>query len=275
MSETAIISGTGALPTLLARTLSARNEPFVVCQLEGYPTEVEGGAQIEFRVERLVPFLNTLVERGVRRVVFGGAARRPQLDLRAFDTATAELVPRLMGAMQDGDDATLREVIAIFEEWDLKVVGAHDVAPDLVPGAGILTGTPGEGDQRDAARAAGIVEALGSVDVGQSAVVAQGLCLAIEALPGTDAMLDFVAATQPLTLRPDPAGAKGILYKAPKPGQERRVDLPAIGPTTVRKAAAAGLGGVVWEAGGVLCIDREGMIAEAEKAGMFLWSRQA
>ncbi len=112
-----------------------------------------------------------------------------------------------------------------------------------------------------------------AVDVGQAAVVAQGLCLGIEALPGTDALLDFVAATGG-RLRPDPNGARGLLYKAPKPGQDLRADMPSVGPETVRRAAAAGLGGIAWAAGGVLVLERDETIAQAQAAGLFLWSRE-
>ena len=109
------------------------------------------------------------------------------------------------------------------------------------------------------------------MDVGQGAVVAQGLCLAIEALPGTQAMLEFAALHS--QLRPDPNGAKGILYKAPKPGQDRRIDLPTIGPETLRKVAAAGLGGVAFQAGSVICLELAEMQRLAGELGLFLWSR--
>ncbi|WP_126977202.1 LpxI family protein [Frigidibacter oleivorans] len=271
---TAVIAGTGALPGLLVAALTRAGEPVLLAEMEGFPASVPGVTPLRFRVERLVPFLADLADAGVTRVVFGGAVRRPRLDPELFDNRTATLVPRLLAAMQAGDDATLREVAAIFEDWDLPVVGAAEVAPDLVPGPGLLAGAPTPGDEADAARAAAIVAALGTVDVGQGAVVAQGLCLAVEALPGTDAMLDWVAATG-AGLRPDPRGARGVIYKAPKPGQDRRMDLPALGPETVRRAAAAGLAGLAWEAGGVLLLDRDATVAAAEAAGLFLWSRPA
>lgn len=273
MGVTAIIAGTGALPGLLAGALAARGAAFVLAEMEGFPSGVSNVEPLRFRVERLVPFLDHLVGAGVDRVVFAGAVRRPRLEPELFDPRTAVLVPRLLAAMQGGDDATLREVIAVFEEWGLSVVGAETILPDLVPGPGLLAGAPSEADRRDAARGAEIVAALGAVDVGQGAVVAQGLCLAVEALPGTDAMLDGVAATG-AALRPDPAGARGIFYKAPKPGQDRRVDLPALGPETVRRAAAAGLAGIAWEAGGVMLLDRSAMVRAAEAAGLFLWARE-
>lgn len=274
--RTAIIAGAGKLPLLLAEALEAAGTAPVLAEMEGFPLEGAGGRPVErFCVERLMPFLDRLHDLGVTRVLFAGAVRRPRLDPERFDPRTAQMVPRLLAAMQAGDDATLREVIAIFEEDGLAVIGAGDVAPDLVPGAGVLTrAQPTPADQRDADRAARIVVALGAADVGQGAVVAQGLCLAVEALPGTDAMLDWVAQLAG-GLRPDPAGAKGVLFKAPKPGQERRVDLPALGLQTLRGAAAAGLAGIAFEAGGVLLLERAEMVRLADDLGLFLWAREA
>ncbi|MDV7269861.1 UDP-2,3-diacylglucosamine diphosphatase LpxI [Thioclava sp. A2] len=267
-TETALVAGTGHLPALL---LAAKPD-MLICEMEGFAPAVEGGARLSFRVERLVPFLDALVEGGIRQVVFAGAMQRPRLDPELFDPKTATLVPRLLGAMQAGDDATLRAVIEIFEEWGLSVVGADAIAPDLVPGAGVLTGDVTAADRKDAARAAQIVAALGAVDVGQGAIVAQGLCLAVESLPGTDAMLAFAAAHK--GLRPDPAGAKGVFYKAPKPMQDRRIDLPAIGPQTVENVALAGLAGLAWEAGGVMLLDRAETLRAAQEHGLFLWARE-
>lgn len=263
----AIIAGTGALPTALSKALPEA----LVYAPAGLAVDLPAKA---FHFERLVPFLDGLVDAGVTEVVLAGAMQRPRLDPSLFDPATAQLVPRLLAALQGGDDATLREVVAIIEEAGLAIRAAHEIAPDLVPGAGVLTAhQPSEADRADAMRAAEIVAALGAVDVGQGAVVAQGLCLAVEALPGTDAMLAWVAETAgPLR---DPRGARGVFYKAPKPAQDRRVDLPALGPETVRRAARAGLAGIVWQAGGVLLLDQETMVAEAEAAGLFLWARAA
>ncbi|MBL3554656.1 LpxI family protein, partial [Rhodovulum sulfidophilum] len=123
------------------------------------------------------------------------------------------------------------------------------------------------------ARAAAIVAALGASDLGQGAVVAQGLCLAVETLPGTDAMLAWVADVAG-ACRPDPKGAKGVLCKAPKPSQDRRVDLPAIGPATVEAAHRAGLAGIAVEAGGVLVLEPEETLARADALGLFLWVRE-
>lgn len=266
MSRIAVIAGQGGLaPAVVA----ALDDPLVYA-LEGFSPEIPATS---FRLERLVPFLDTLIEAGVGRVVFAGAVRRPRLDPEAFDPRTAQLVPRILGAMHSGDDAALRTVLEIFEEHDLAICGVDEIVPSLVPAAGVLTGEPSSADRRDATRAAEILAGLGHLDIGQGTVVAQGLCLAVETLPGTAAMLDFAAAHA--ALRPDPGAARGVFYKAPKPGQDRRVDLPALGPDSVTQAAAAGLAGIAWQAGGVILLDRDEAVRRADAAGMFLWARPA
>ncbi len=260
----ALIAGEGDLPAALMAALTPRP---LVCALGDF-----AGADIALRLERLVPTLRALQDQGVTEVVFAGAVQRPRLDPALFDGATAQLVPRLVQAMQAGDDATLREIIAIFEEFDLTVRAIPDLAPNLLPGPGLLAGKISERDQADAARAAAIVAALGVVDVGQGACVAQGQCLAVEALPGTDAMLIAVAGL-PAALRPVPALGRGLFYKAAKPGQDRRIDLPTIGPQTLHLTAQAGLGGVAFQAGAVICLDLPQMRVDADRLGLFLWSR--
>jgi DUF1009 family protein len=265
--RTAIIAGQGRLPAALAAAMA---EPPLVAALDGFAPE---GLTVDlrFRVERLVPFLRALERDGVGRVIFAGAVTRPRLDPSLLDPATAELLPRLMAAMAQGDDATLRAVIAVFEEFGFAIVGVEEAAPALLPGPGVLAGTVTPRDEADAARAAEIVAALGAVDVGQGAVVAQGLCFGVEALPGTDALLAQVAGLG--ALRPDPARGRGVFYKAAKPGQDRRIDLPTIGTETLRAAAEAGLGGVAFQAGSVICLELSDMQRIAGELGLFLWAR--
>ncbi len=266
--KTAIIAGEGRLPAALAAAMAA---PPLVAALDGFAPEGLT-ADLRFRVERLVPFLRALERDGVGQVIFAGAVTRPRVDPALLDEATASLLPRLLAAMAQGDDATLRVVIELFEEFGFSVVGVEAVAPELLPGAGVLAGSVTPRDEADTARAAAIVAALGAVDVGQGAVVAQGLCLGVEALAGTDALLEAVAGLKP-GLRPDPAHGRGVFYKAAKPGQDRRIDLPTIGPDTVRGAAAAGQGGIAIAAGSVICLDRDEMQRLASELGLFLWAR--
>jgi DUF1009 family protein len=221
---------------------------------------------LTFRIERLGSFLQTLKEKGVTEVCFAGSLQRVPLDAAEIDAATMPLVPRMMEALKAGDDAALRTVLAFFEEAGLTIRSAHDIAPDLLPDEDVLTeGAPDDLAQEDAVRAQEIIAAMGAVDIGQACVVHRGQALAVEGLFGTAWMLD--------SLKGRPDGAGGLLAKAPKPNQDRRIDLPVIGPETVAQASAAGLAGIVLEAGGVMIVDRNETIAAANAAGLFIWVR--
>ncbi len=270
-----IVAGRGQLPVALARVLRDAGRDVVLAEMAGFAADNPDGLPvIPFRVEKLGALFKALRGAGVAEVVFAGAVARPRLDPAQFDFKTMTLAPRFLPALKGGDDAILRAVLDIFEAEGFAVRAAQDVAPMLLPAPGVLTrAQPGARDRKDAARAAAIVAALSAVDVGQGAVVAGGLALGVEALPGTDRMLAQVAAL-PAALRPDPATARGVLFKGPKAGQDRRVDLPVIGPGTVAGAAAAGLSGVVIAAGGVMVLERTAVIATADAAGLFLWVRR-
>ncbi len=272
MSHLALIVGRGRLPHLLADRLMAEGRPPIMAELEGFESlsRVREGVE-RFRLERLIPFLDRLQDLGVTEVVFAGAVHRIRLDPALIDPATMQVLPRIMAAMQQGDDGTLREVIALMDEWGITVRGVQDVCPDLVADKGVLgTVVPMDQDKKDAARGFAILQAMGVADVGQGCIVAHGQCLAVEALPGTDAMLAHLAGLRDAGAEL-PAG--GVFCKAPKPAQDRRIDLPALGPETVEGAHRAGLRGVAFEAGGVLLIDRAEMVARADALGLFLWAR--
>ncbi len=273
MSRVALIAGRGRLPHLLSEKLAAEGPAPLLAELEGFESlsSLQGNV-LRFRLERLVPFLDHLQNAGITQAVFAGGVHRPRLDPALIDPETMQLLPRIMAAMQQGDDGTLREVIALMGEWGIEVIGAQDICPGLVACPGVLgAASPKPDDNQDAARGFEILRALGAADIGQGCVVSRGLCLAVEALPGTDAMLAHLAS-----LRASGADLPegGVFCKAPKPGQDRRIDLPAIGPATVRAAHDAGLRGIVFEAGGVLLIDRAEIEQTAAALGLFLWARE-
>lgn len=271
---TALIAGKGALPAHLARALAVSGRPFLIAQIEGGEMANPDRLPVEtFALERLALLFDMFHDRGVTRVAMAGAVTRPRLEPERIDPRTAMLLPRILPMLGQGDDAALRAVVALIEDEGFEVIGADAIAPDLLPAPGVPTrAQPAPADEADAARAGAIVAALGAADLGQGAVVAQGLCLAVETLPGTDAMLAWVAETAG-ACRPDPSGAKGVFLKAPKPGQDRRVDLPTIGPATVEAAHRAGLAGIAVEAGGVLVLDPAETVARADALGLFLWVR--
>ena len=257
----AIICGRGDLPRLLAEKCKASGRKYLVVELANVPLDWKADHPfVSSAIETQSALFASLAAHGCGTLVLAGAMNRIPVDMAKLDEKGRELAFVLAQNIQAGDDQTLSAIIKFFETNGFAVLGAHDVLTSLIPNAGVLgTHQPSEADIADAARAAEIVEGLGRLDVGQAAVVGQGVCLATESIQGTDKMLAFVAANRDGYLS-DPSGAKGVLLKAPKPEQDLRVDLPAIGPATIQNAFDAGLGGVVIEAGGVMVLSQDGGI---------------
>ena len=260
----ALIAGRGALPR---RIVAEQSEPPLICALQGDMPETLA-VDIVFRIERFGSLLAELRRRKVTRVCMAGAIKRPTMDLTRLGLSTLPLLPEILRASRLGDDGALRVVIGIIERAGLRVVGAHELLRDLVMEACVPTkAQPDRAMQRDAVRAARVVAAMAVVDVGQACVVHDGQVLAVEGVFGTDWMLDSLAN------RPAERGRGGLLYKAPKSDQDRRADLPAVGPATVARAVAVGLDGIVVEAGGVIVLDAERVIADCDMAGLAFWVR--
>ena len=265
MGRLAILACGGALPVRLA----AAHPEALVITLRGIPSELAPRSEAH-ELERIGALFAAMRAAQVDRMVFAGSLARPPMDPARFDAAMTRVAPRLMAAIPQGDDALLRTVIGIFEEQGFAVLGAHDLLPDLVADPGLLHGPePDAGALRDASRAADILTAIGPLDLGQACVVAGGQCLGIETVQGTDALLRFVAETDPKVRR----GGKGVLVKAPKPAQDLRIDMPVIGPGTIDGVAAAGLGGIVIAPRRVMVLDRAEVLRRAASEGVFVLAR--
>jgi DUF1009 family protein len=262
-----IVAGGGPLPGQVAAAARTAGRPVFIVGMEGFadPAVLAPYPHCFLRITAAGRILAALREHGCRDLVMVGPVGRPTfLHLRP-DAEGARMLARLGRAVFKGDDGLLAAVIRIMEEEGFHVMGAHEVLREILAPAGVLTNiAPDTQAMIDIARGVSVVSALGAVDVGQACVVQQGVVLAVEAIEGTDAMIDRSTA-----LRRD--GVGGVLVKLTKPNQDRRADLPTIGPQTVRRAARAGLRGLAFEAGSTILAEREALIAEADAASLFLF----
>jgi DUF1009 family protein len=175
----------------------------------------------------------------------------------------ARLLPRVIKA--GGDDAALKVIIAELETEGFEVVGADDILSDLLAPPGVIgIMLPDHEQTVDIDRGIDAAMALGRADVGQAVVVQQGVVLGVEAAEGTDALIARCG-----TLRMD--GRGGVLVKLKKPGQERRADLPTIGPATISAISDAGLSGLAVEAGGTLVLGLKQVAEKADERGVFVY----
>jgi DUF1009 family protein len=266
-----LIAGGGGLPLALAKHCQQSGRPYFVVRLRGFadppldahPGEAAGIAEIG-RIVRLAR------SAGCEALCFAGIVRRPDFAALKPDLRGLAWLPGAVMAARRGDDALLRFLMDGFEKEGFAIEGAHQVMGELALAAGPLGAhAPGAAHDADIAKAIEVARAIGALDIGQGAVVCDGLVLAVEAQEGTDAMLRRVAELPP-ALHGAAGQRRGVLAKVPKPIQEERVDLPTIGPATIEAAHQAGLAGIVGLAGKMLVLDREAVTAAADAAGLFV-----
>lgn len=272
MAPLGIIAGLGELPVQVAMAATERGQGVYVVRLKGFeepelatfPGQITGIAEIGkvFKAFR---------QAGCEQVCFAGIVKRPDFQALKPDLKGISLLPKAIAAAREGDDALLRFMIDLFEKEGFEVIGADVAAQSLTVDEGLLAGAEPDADQmQDLQKAAHIAGELGRLDIGQGAIVARGLVLCVEAQEGTDEMLRR-CADLPSAIRGSASARLGVLVKRPKPQQERRIDLPTIGLATVENAAAAGLAGIGFEAGGALILNADQVRARAEALGLFLY----
>ncbi len=264
-----ILAGGGDLPLELARA-SEESNPFII-RLAGFADrDFEGFEQAEIAIGQIGGISKALKAAGCDTICFAGYVSRPDIKALKMDARGLMMVPKALAAGRKGDDALIRVVVQEFEGQGFRVIGAHDIYAALAPDGsqGPMGGDPAT-HQNDIEKACEIARDIGALDIGQGAVVANGLVLAVEAQEGTNAMLERVAAL-PSALRGAPGARLGVLAKMPKPMQERRVDLPTIGVDTVERCARAGLAGIALEAKSALILDRAAVEQALNTHGLFL-----
>ncbi len=272
MLKLGLIAGGGGLPISLASHCRAVGRPLFVIRLRGFADPaLEVFEGVESGLAELGRGISALRSAGCAAVCLAGKVDRPDLSALKPDRRGLAALPGAIAAARRGDDGLLTFLIGEFEKEGFLVEGAHEVMRSLTLSSGPLgRHAPCAVDLADIARAMEAARAIGRLDIGQGAVACDGLVLALEAQEGTDAMLARVAGL-PEAIRGAPGRLRGVLAKASKPGQELRVDLPAIGPETVRRAAAAHLSGIAGEAGQLLILDRSETLRLADDAGLFVF----
>ncbi len=264
-----LIAGGGDIPRLIAEHRVANGEPVFVIGIKGFvepwvsdfPHEMCGIAETG-------RMLKALKAANCDTVSLIGIVKRPDFSKLKPDFKAVTLLPRIIKAATKGDDALIRSVVSIFEDEGLKVVGAETLLDDIRSVVGSLSARPlSEEDKQDIQHCYEIAGEIGRLDIGQGAVVARGLVLAVEAQEGTDEMLRRITKL-PEEIRGTENERCGVLLKRPKPMQERRVDLPTIGPSTIRLAAEAGLSSVVFLEDGALIVEKDEIIRLANAFGM-------
>ena len=269
-----VISGTGNLPNLILEEAAIQD---VACY-KVIPNHLEkslntNGNLITFSLFDLTELFEKLRALGITTVVFAGSINRPLLNESSYAVSCKVFRDKLLPFLTDTDDNLLTRVCDLFKDENFNLISSQKLLKKLTLARGLFSRSePTNQDLYDMEKAIEFQKILGKTDIGQGLVVAQGLCIAVETIPGTDAMLQFVGKHISKFLI-NPNGSKGVFYKAPKKNQSQMIDMPTIGVETIRRVFEAKLGGLAICANSVLVIDKNEVILEADKLGLFFVSR--
>jgi len=260
-----IVAGGGVLPGFIARTCRDQGREVFIIALEQQadPDVVSPWPHAWVRMGAPGTAIGHLREAGVQEIVLAGPVRRPSLAELRPDGRALRFLAR--GALARGDDGLLSTVVRVLEEEEgFRIVSVQDIIGGILAHAGTFGRlVPSEADLADIERGRVVLAALGAVDVGQAVVVQAGVVLGIEAIEGTDSLI-----VRSGTLRLEAKAP--VLVKLAKVSQDRRIDLPTIGTTTVEHCHQSGFAGIAVEAGGCIVVDREATAARADAAGLFI-----
>lgn len=266
----AVIAGRGDLPKSVVAAAQQDGHLNSIIALQGFanPQDYKGAQSL--RIGEFGGIIKYLKQNKISHVCFCGNVDRPDFSSIKPDLKAMFYLPGTMKAAKQGDDALLRHLMGLFEKEGFEVVSPQTVCAPLLMVEGMLGAIKmGEEHREDALAACHIAQSIGALDIGQGAVVAKGVTLAVEAQEGTDAMLMRISAL-PKALRGTAEKRSGVLAKMVKPIQDQRVDLPVIGLATIENASAAGLAGIVLEANGAFVLDKEAVIKLADETGIFV-----
>lgn len=262
-----LIAGKGDLPLLLIKACLEVHRPICVLWLdqgEPVPALLEQVPHEIINIAAVGKAIKFLKHHEATQIVFAGSITRPSWSTLRPDLMGVKLLASLRGSNQQGDNSLLSMIIRFFEEQQFHIIGVEEVAPELLAGEGVLTKcTPDETALADIQYGKEVLHALGHLDVGQSIVVQQGVVLGIEAIEGTDRLIERCG----LLAQQGPAG---ILVKCKKQRQDRRIDLPTIGINTIEKAHQAKLRGIAVQANQTLIIDKPAVLQALHQYQMFL-----
>jgi DUF1009 family protein len=254
----AILCGGGALPLQVAKAaLEGGRDPLVIGIVGAADEGVEAFRHLWFHIGEVGKLFRALKERAIVEIAIVGAMTRPEFaDLR-LDWGALTRLASLASLFRGGDNHLLVGISKIFENEGVRVIGVHQIAPQLLAPSGALGArAPSPHSLADAVRGA------------------NGRVLAIEAAEGTDAMLARIAELRG-SRRLRFKGAAGVLVKAPKRDQDLRLDMPTVGLKTIESAKRAELEGIALAAGRVLIADRASFARAADEAGLFVFGLEA
>ena len=259
-----LIAGSGSLVPRIADAAQRRGDILQIIDIVGR-SDLSGSTVARIPLAKAAELIKAVKAFRTSHLVLAGAVHISDAE-RAGLAEAFGLVGRIAKSL--GDVGFVGMIVLYARMNGVRLIGAQDVAPDLLAEHGPIAGPLLDAATRAfAALALKGAQGIGAIDLGQSIVFSGDRPVAAEDAGGTDALLGRVIELRAAGLIGN-AAAPLILAKALKPKQPRFVDLPSIGAETVRRAAAAGISVIVVEAGKSLVLERSELGDAAKAAGV-------
>jgi hypothetical protein len=268
MNKLAIIAGGGNIPLKLAYYLKIKEKDFLIIGIK----EAEINKHLkkfnnyfELSYLEIEKILKLLRKQNATGVVLIGHLKRPSKEKIKQSKFGKEIIKNLKNKDKKGDDQLLKEIITLLEKNKIKVIGIQTILKEmLAEKTNYSKIKPTKEELQEIKSGIQIAKNIGKEDIGQSIIIEDGYVIAVEAAEGTDCLIKRSKNLKKVK------GKSAILIKVKKPNQEMRIDLPTIGPNTIKNAAKAKLKGIAVEAENVLIVNKEKTKQLADKYKIFL-----
>jgi UDP-2,3-diacylglucosamine hydrolase len=257
-----LIAGNGRFPFLVLEGARSQGiEMTVIAVKEEASKELEKVAKLVHWVSlgELSKTIDLMHQEGVKLAVMAGQVKHNKI----FSAIRPDwkLAKLLFSLPRKNTDSLIGAVAKVLEDEGIKLVDSTMFLKPLVPDAGVLTKrAPNEREAEDMTYGLSVARQIASMDIGQTVVVSDRACVAVEAMEGTD---ETIARAARLA-----AGKPLVVIKVSKPGQDMRFDVPVAGLPTIEQMRGAGATALAVDAGKTLLFDREKLIALADAAGI-------
>ena len=272
MERIGLIAGNGKFPMLVLDAARARGAEVVVAAIkeETFPEiESHGAAAVYWMsLGELGRLIDTFKREGVRRAIMAGQVKHKQI----FSSIRPDwrLAKLLLSLGTRNTDSLLGGVAKVLADEGITLEDSTSFLQPLLARAGVLTRrAPTEAEQKDIAYGRQVARHMAQFDIGQTVVVAEVACVAVEAMEGTDAAIEragrIMAALEgeSSTLR-----RHLTVVKVAKPNQDMRFDVPVVGLKTIGVMRQANATCLALDAGKCLLLDGDPVVTAADAAGI-------
>lgn len=263
----AIFAGRGNLPKILIAECLKNKQEFCLFLLEGehYQNDYNQYNPITVPYGAIEKFLAIIEEKQIKEIIFIGAVNKPNFSNLKVDKTGAILLAKILANKILGDDAVLKTVLNFFATKGLKILQIDDLLDCVINKPENLTLIKPSLEQIHNIKIANkAICTFSKFDIGQAVIISQRQIIAVEAVEGTDAMIER-CKTLPINYNEG-----GILVKMKKRNQSTKADLPTIGITTIKQCYEAKLSGIAIEAKSTLLLEKEEAIKLSNELGLFI-----